>query len=168
MREWVPVPGSTKAKLLDGALTAFGARSYDAVAVGELAEHAGVTIGSLYHHFGSKPGIYTTVRDDVEQRVLDRMEGAAAVAPTRPGVVLLVGFDYLVDARLARLLAEPHPDRPIDPIEGFLATLTDRDGIPLSRLLAAAWRAALDGAAHALDAGAPVAPVRAALDALTR
>ncbi len=41
---------------------------------------AEVTTGALYHHFGSKLGLYTFVRDDVERRLLDRMEGA--VSPT--------------------------------------------------------------------------------------
>ena len=96
------------------ALAAFGARGYDAVGVTELAASAGVTIGSLYHHFGSKAGLYDLVRTDVERRVLDRMEGAAAVRdahePAGLAVVLLVGYDYLVGSGFARLLAEPRPD----------------------------------------------------------
>ena len=91
------------------ALAAFGARGYDAVGVTELAASAGVTIGSLYHHFGSKAGLYDLVRTDVERRVLDRMEGAAAVRdahePAGLAVVLLVGYDYLVGSGFARLLA---------------------------------------------------------------
>lgn len=163
MRSWVPVPGTTKGRLVHEALREFGARGFAAVGVTELARGADVTIGSLYHHFGSKVGLYTVVREDVEQRVLDRMEGAAAARPDDLCAVLLVGFDYLVRAGFARLLAEPHPERAIDPVEAFLATQTDRDGTPVSRILIAAWRAALEAAADAARDGQDAAPVRAAL-----
>jgi AcrR family transcriptional regulator len=145
-----------------GALTEFGARGYGAVGVTELAEQAGVTIGSLYHHFGNKLGLYTAVREDVERRLLDRLEGAAAMAPDDLGAVLLVGFDYLVGAGFARMLAEPHPERERDPVEEFLAAHADRDGLPISRILGAAWRAAL-----ALTADDPV-QARGALRAVIR
>ncbi len=166
VRSWVPVPGTTKARLVDEALREFGTRGFAAVGVTELARGANVTIGSLYHHFGSKSGLYTAVREDVEQRVLDRMEGAAAIRPDDLGGVLLVGFDYLVRAGLAKLLAEPHPERPADPIAAFLAAVADRDGTPMSRLLIAAWRAALEAAAEAVRDGRDPSPVRAALRAL--
>jgi AcrR family transcriptional regulator len=150
----VPVPGTTKAKLIQGALAEFGTRPYVTVGVTELAELAGVTIGSLYHHFGSKLGIYNAVRGDVERRLLDRMEGAAAARPGEVAAVLLVGYDYLAGAGFARLLAEPHPERDADPIEGFVSTLADRDDLPIGRILLAAWRAALGAVADGHDAGA--------------
>src|SRR5262245_2502739 len=143
MRGWVPVPGTTKARLVELALAEFGARGFAAVGVNELAKGADVTIGSLYHHFGSKVGLYPLVREDVEQRVLDRMEGAAAIRPDSLGDVLLVGFDYLVRAGFARLLAEPHPERDTDPIAKYLA---DHAGTPVNLILIAAWRAALAAA----------------------
>jgi AcrR family transcriptional regulator len=144
VRSWIPIPGSTKERLIRGALMSFGERGYDAVGVGELAARAEVTIGSLYHHFGSKSGIYSAVREDVERRALDRMEGAAAVTgPADLGAVLLVGFDYLVGAGFARLLSEPHPERDTDPIGAFLSRLADPDNPVVGRILLAAWRAAL-------------------------
>ena len=160
------MPGTTKARLVDLALTEFGARGFAAVGVTELARGADVTIGSLYHHFGSKAGLYTVVREDVEQRVLDRMAGAAAVCPDGIGAALLVAFDYLVRVGYARMLAEPHPERPADPVEAFLAAAVDRDGRPMSRILLAAWRAALDAAADAVRDGRDPAPVRGALHEL--
>ena len=44
---------------------------------------AETTTGPLYHHFGSKLGLYDVIRSDVERRVTDRMEGALATAPAR-------------------------------------------------------------------------------------
>ncbi len=142
MREWIPVPGTTKGRLVDAALTEFARRTYDDVGVTELAGAAGVTVGALYHHFGSKAGLYDLVRDDVERRLLDRMEGAWDATPSLRRAVA-VGFDYLVRAGFARLLSEPHPDRGNDAVEAFLAEHADRDGMPVGRLLAAAWRGAL-------------------------
>ena len=46
MREWVPVPFSARGRLAAEALTAFGERGYEGVAVGALARSAGVTTGS--------------------------------------------------------------------------------------------------------------------------
>ena len=156
--DWIPVPGTTKARLISGALTEFGSRGYDAVAVHELAALADVTIGSLYHHFGNKLGLYDTVRADIERRLLDRMEGAveagAGIATT-----LLIGFDYLVRSGFTRLLSEPHPERTQDLIADFVARQADHGGRPVGRLVLAAWRAALSEAATG-DASA----VRAALD----
>ncbi len=142
MREWVPVPGTAKGRLVEAGLAEFARRGYDEVGVSELAAAAGVTVGSLYHHFGSKSGLYDLVRDDVERRLLDRMEGAWDAAGSLARA-LGVGYDYLVRAGYARLLSEPHPDRGADAVEAFLTERADRDGMPVGRLLAAAWRGAL-------------------------
>lgn len=143
MREWIPVPGTTKARLIETALREFGLRGFDGVGVTEIAATAGVTVGSLYHHFGSKAGLYALVRSDVERRVIDRMEGAWA-ARADLAAALEIGFDYLVKAGFTRLLAEPYVDRARDPMEQFLTARADRDGLPVGQLLAAAWRCALD------------------------
>ena len=75
MREWIPVSTSPKGRLALSAIEEFGARPFDEVTVAELATAAKVTTGALYHHFGSKLGLYAFVREDVERRLLDRMEG---------------------------------------------------------------------------------------------
>ena len=172
VRSWVPVPGSTKALLVQEALTAFGARGYDAVGVSELAASAGVTIGSLYHHFGSKAGLYDVVRTDVERRTLDRMEGAAAMrgvgGPAGIAAVLLVGYDFLVAAGFARLLAEQRPAEAgaADPLADFFADTADLGPAPLGSLLLAGWRRALAESSARTAVGEDAAPVRAALFAL--
>jgi AcrR family transcriptional regulator len=146
------VPGTTTGRLVAAALELFGAHGFQPVGVGALAARAGVTTGSLYHHFGSKAGLYLVVRADVERRVLDRLEGAAAlrsvgsVADLAP--VVLVGVDYLVGAGYARLLGEPHPTGPDgvpppDEIERFFDEVLPDSAAPLGALLAAAWRITL-------------------------
>ena len=162
MPSWIPVPGTTSGRLVSAALDLFGAEGYAPVGVGAIAARAEVTTGSLYHHFGSKAGLYRLVRADVEQRVLDRLEGAAssrgvaAVADLAP--VLLVGFDYLVRSGSARLLGEGSPDiegdaQP-DPIETMLNRLIGNDGAAIGALVAAAWRAALLRASEGPEAAA--------------
>ena len=105
MPEWVPVSTSSRGRLAAAALSAFGADAFDEVAVVDLASSANTTTGSLYHHFGSKLGLYGFVREDVERRVLDRMQGAAAAAEgsggARVSAALLVAFDYAVESGFA-------------------------------------------------------------------
>ncbi len=72
MREWIPVSTSPKGRLALRALEDFGGRPFQDVTVGELATGAGVTTGSLYHHFDSKLGLYSFVRDEAERRLLER------------------------------------------------------------------------------------------------
>jgi AcrR family transcriptional regulator len=167
VREWIPVSTSAKGRLALRALDDFGRRGFEQVNVAELAAAAGVTTGSLYHHFGSKLGLYDFVRGEAEQRVLDRMTGAAAARADdgSAGAVrsaLLVGFDFAVDQGFLRLLGEPRPAQPADPVAELLAEITDRGRTPIGRMLAAAWRAALVAVAE----GAPPQSVRAALAAL--
>ena len=75
MPEWIPTERSAKGRLTLRALDAFAAVDFDAVNVVALCVEADVTTGTLYHHFGSKIGLYDVVRSEVERRVLDRMEG---------------------------------------------------------------------------------------------
>jgi AcrR family transcriptional regulator len=157
--EWLPTSRSARGRLVLAALDAFGTRGYEGVGVAELARTAETTTGPLYHHFGSKLGLYDEVRTDVERRVTDRMDGALA-ASEAVAPALLVAFDYAERAGFLRLLGEPHPERDADPVA---ALLDDHVEPPLGALLAAAWRAAL----LARAAGSEPAAVRRALRALT-
>jgi AcrR family transcriptional regulator len=168
VREWVPISSSAKGRLALRALEDFGERGFEAVNVAEVAAAAGVTTGSLYHHFGSKLGLYTFVRAEAERRLLDRMEGAAAARAgdgraAALAAALLIGFDFAVRQGFKRLLGEPHPERDVDPVAQLLADLGDGGRTPIARMLAGAWREALVSVAE----GAPAEAARAALAALT-
>ena len=161
MRDGVPVPGSARARLIEQALVRFGARGFDDVGVTEIAEAAGVTVGSLYHHFVSKAGLYRAVRTDVERRVADRMAGAAEVADRPLAAALLVGFDYLTRVGYAGLIGERHPMPEPGMPDAIAAAVAELTGDALvARLILAAWREALLAAAG--DAGPQAA--RAALE----
>ena len=168
MREWIPVSTSPKGRLVLAAVREFGTRPFDEVTVGELAAAAMVTTGALYHHFGSKLGLYAFVRDDVEQRLLDRMEGAIAASPPtadRSAAVmaaLLIGFDFAVREGFLRILGDPPEGAGLDRVAELLSASTARASPVLGRVLTAAWRAALVAVAE----GSEPLQARGALAAL--
>jgi AcrR family transcriptional regulator len=147
------------------AVKEFGARPFDEVTVGELAAAAKVTTGALYHHFGSKLGLYSFVREDVERRLLDRMDGAVAAVgheADRSAVVraaLLVGFDFAVREGFLQILGAPPAGADRDRLAELLSASTAQASPVLGRVLAAAWRAALVAVAE----GSEPQPARAAL-----
>ena len=156
MREWIPISTSPKGRLALTAVKQFGERPFDDVTVGELAAAADVTTGALYHHFGSKLGLYDFVRDDVERRLLDRMEGAiAASAPLdRSAAVmaaLVIGFDFAVREGFLRILGDPPAGTEHDRLADLLSASTAPASPVLGRVLAAAWRAALVAVAEGSD-----------------
>lgn len=168
MREWIPVSTSPKGRLALRALADFGSRPFQDVTVGELAAGAGVTTGSIYHHFDSKLGLYSFVRGEAERRLLDRMEGAAAAragdgVPAALRGALIVGFDFATGQGFVRLLGEAHPARDQDPVADLLTEISHGGPVPIGTLLAAAWRAAL----MAVAGGASPPHARAALELLS-
>jgi len=160
------VSTSPKGRLALAAVTQFGALRYDEVTVGGLAAAANVTTGAIYHHFGSKLGLYAFVREDVERRLLDRMEGAmAASASDRSAAIsaaLLVGFDFAVREGFMRILGDPPAGTDGDQLAEMLGASTAAASLVLGRVLAAAWRAALLAVAE----GSKPRDARAALAAL--
>lgn len=75
----------TQEMILDGALAEFSSKGFDGARIDEIALRAGVNKNLLYHHFGSKDGLFTallermyeTIRqrqDDLQIRSLDPVE----------------------------------------------------------------------------------------------
>jgi AcrR family transcriptional regulator len=69
---------ATKERLLEIAAELFGELGYEATSVESVLSHAGVSRGSLYHHFSSKSALFAAVVEAVETRV--GAEVAAAIA----------------------------------------------------------------------------------------
>lgn len=164
MREWIPIPGTAKARLAEAALVAFGQQGYAGVAVSHLAEAAQVTTGALYHHFGSKAGLYALVRTEIERRVRDRMEGAEAVPSATLGVILGVGLDAARRQDAVVLLSEPPPIRREDLLAEWIGARADARLFGVGPLVVGAWQAALTEVAR----GADPERVKAALARLVR
>lgn len=149
----VPVPGSAPARLLQAAQRRFESEGRHAVNVVDVARDAGVTTGSLYHHFGSKEGLYLVIRAEMERRMTERMEGAAGAVGVAGreavGAALRVAYDAAVRFQVARLLSEPPLDLSDDPIAATLEPMAPPGAAPV---LAAAWRGALAATAGGLSA----------------
>jgi len=146
------------------AVRQFGARPFGDVTVGELAAEANVTTGAIYHHFGSKLGLYAFVRRDVERRLIDRMEGAAEFAGQDAArAALQVGFDFATRQGFLHLLAQPPVGTEDDLLVEMLQQLVAPRREPLGQVLAAGWRAAL----LAVAGGVSVTDARDALAALS-
>lgn len=157
----VPVPGSVKARLLAAGQAHFEAVGFDAASVGDIAAEAGVTTGALYHHFGSKLGLFTVLREEFGRRMTDRLAGAsAAVGGDRAGLVAGLGvtFDAAVRLGVAGILAAPDPGGAPDEIAVAAAAATGLTDVQV-RCAVAAWRAALTAVAD----GTEPAEARAAL-----
>jgi TetR/AcrR family acrAB operon transcriptional repressor len=54
----------TRQELLDAALLVFSQKGYQAARLSDIARTAGVTRGAIYHHFGSKAELYSTLMDE--------------------------------------------------------------------------------------------------------
>ena len=164
MNAWIPVAGTPRARLVEQAMVQFGRRGYENVAVADVARAAGVTTGALYHHFGSKAGLYDLVRTEVERRVRDHMDGAGAVPGSSLQDVLRVGFEAAWTLEAARMLAESPPVDRSDRLADFIIRRGDRLHPGLGPILVGAWQAAL---AESVRDGAQE-PARSALVALLR
>ena len=145
MQFTIPVPGSARARLINAGIAHFEDHGYEGASVVEIAEAAGVTTGSLYHHFRSKSDLYELIRSEMYRRMTERLEGVAAAVPGGPEA-LLAGFRVTIEAAarfgVSRLLAEPPLGEETDPIVEPLAMLaagSHQVGVLASGL----WREAL-------------------------
>lgn len=86
--------GNARDALLQSAQCLFTAKGYDAVSTREIAEHAGVNLGTIQYHFGSKAQLFIETIRRVMQReeegplVLDEQ----AVETKEDAVSALCGF----------------------------------------------------------------------------
>lgn len=75
----------------------FARDGFAAVNLNEVARAAGMTKGALYHHFGSKTGLFRAVVEQVQRDVADRV-AAAADAEGDPWSQLLAGCQAFLTA----------------------------------------------------------------------
>ncbi len=72
----------TRSRILTAARIAFAERGYEATTNRDLSATVGVTSGVIYHHFGSKAGLYQAVHADVQMNIRGRFTDAVAGAST--------------------------------------------------------------------------------------
>ncbi|WML56493.1 TetR/AcrR family transcriptional regulator [Neobacillus sp. PS2-9] len=146
MKEWIPIPGSSKEILIKVALEEFSSKSYEEVNITELATKANMTTGAVYHHFGSKAKLYEVIRNEMEQRIIDRMEGATSLFEDSDKALeaaLITGIDFAVKFNICRLISEEVPYNKTDKIEQFLAKINTNKTLPLETILISSWRSIL-------------------------
>jgi AcrR family transcriptional regulator len=99
-----PVGGSVagRDRLLAAALELFPRSGYATTTVDELVTAAGVTQPVLYHHFGTKAGLYVAAAEHVYRVVLDRHEAVLEGDPS-----FAEAIDRLMD--LAAVLRAEQP-----------------------------------------------------------
>jgi TetR/AcrR family fatty acid metabolism transcriptional regulator len=79
---------SKRSAILTVASRLFAEKGYGSTTTSEIAQEAGVAEGTLYHHFGSKDGIFLTIFDElveeymagVESLVKEKNTGAEALS----------------------------------------------------------------------------------------
>jgi AcrR family transcriptional regulator len=80
-----------RARILEAALQVFAERGYNAASIAEIGERAGIAKSVMYHHFGSKAGLYEAV---VEAQTAELVNEVAAALPEDPAAPRLrVGVD---------------------------------------------------------------------------
>jgi TetR/AcrR family transcriptional regulator len=68
----------TRAKILHEALKLFASYGYDAVGVQVIVEAAGITKPTLYHHFGSKRGLFEILVAEHSTPLIEMVQKATA------------------------------------------------------------------------------------------
>lgn len=98
--------------LREAARRRFAQDGYAAVALDDVAADAGVTRGAVYHHFGSKEGLFRAVLQAAHQEV-GEVVAAAADAHDDPWEGLIVGCEAFLraalDDRVRRILLVDGP-----------------------------------------------------------
>lgn len=96
----------------EAAARRFARDGYAAVAVDDVAADTGATRGAVYHHFGSKEGLFRVVLDAAHQHVGDAVAAAADAVPD-PWDGFVVGCEAFVraalDERFRRILLVDGP-----------------------------------------------------------
>jgi AcrR family transcriptional regulator len=82
---------ATRERLIQAGRELFGARGYEDTSIGAILQAAGVTRGSLYHHFETKEALFDAVLDRVVAEIAATAAQAARAAPD-PVASLRAGF----------------------------------------------------------------------------
>jgi len=158
-------PGSTKARILDAALSTFSRKGYHDTRLDDIVDESETSKGAIYFHFANKERLFLALVDQfadlLERRVLDAIDGKAegmarvqialeTVLDTfgryrRPAKILLVqavGLGNIFENKRAEVT-----DRFARLIEGYLkeaVALGDIEQVD-TEVVAYAWMGAIYG-----------------------
>ena len=69
-------PAETRQRLLDAAATVFGREGFEGARVAQVAEEAGLSVGAIYNHYGSKAELLAAVVERHSAHELGRLLAA--------------------------------------------------------------------------------------------
>jgi AcrR family transcriptional regulator len=89
---------ATRLALIIASRELFGERGYAATSIDEVAAHAGVTKGALYHHFAGKADLFQEVYEQVMREVSDQV--VSRFNEPDHWTALTSGCQLMIDAQL--------------------------------------------------------------------
>jgi AcrR family transcriptional regulator len=78
-RQWARAD-ATRQALLGAAQEVFADRGYADAGIAEIVERSGISVGSLYHHYGGKAGLYLAMWEELSDEQEARAASAVAAA----------------------------------------------------------------------------------------
>ena len=100
-------------EILMGAALAFAHGGYDATNMDQIARACGLAKGHIYHYFRSKEEIFTEIRIDAVNRLIERLAAIAPVAQDDPELALCKAISVVIarifeeEGRYERALPDP-------------------------------------------------------------
>lgn len=82
---------ATQAKLLKSAVRLFGKKGYAKTSLEDIAYHAELTIGAIYHHFSNKKQLFAASNDLMEQKIID------VLLDNNAGTTIVAGWEKFLD-----------------------------------------------------------------------
>jgi AcrR family transcriptional regulator len=98
---------ATRANLIARARASFAAHGYADAPLDELVRTAGLTKGALYHHFGSKQGLFEAVLRDLDAQVTQVIDAALPPGPptlAKLAVACRAWLEAMLDPGACRIL----------------------------------------------------------------
>ncbi|TDC58962.1 TetR/AcrR family transcriptional regulator, partial [Actinomadura sp. GC306] len=93
-RQWARAD-ATRQALLSAALEVFADRGYADAGIAEIVERSGISVGSLYHHYGGKAGLYVALWEDLtaeqEARAAQAVSDARKEGEADPIALFIAG-----------------------------------------------------------------------------
>lgn len=142
-------------RVLEAGLELFGERGYHATSIADIGERAGIAKSVLYHHFGSKAGLFEAIAEEQTRELLAHVESAVPPDPDEPrvraGLDAYLGFFAERPAAWRLLLRDPPAEPALIAVHERLAAERER---ALADLLAGSEKLRDEPAAVGLTATA--------------